>query len=244
MDFRDLSDASRDEKLENPEKEAGIIIESNRRPRDEIPRRNDGAYTASMLSFITSLDAALASVTTGKVILFCSARAGEGKSTVVGELTAALAGASRHRVAVVDAGTRHDASTEYGRGSCVTFDRLVASLGRDRPTNAPVVSPGQTVFATVATKSVGMLLEPEVWKTLGGAFDYVLVDMPSLAEFSLALAVSKYADGVVLVIESGRTRWPIVQNADDQLKRAGASVLGAFLNKRRYYVPKGLYNRL
>ena len=244
VDFWDLLDASRGNNLENPEKDLAITTESDRRPRVEIPRRNEGAYTASMLSFLTSLDAALATVATGKAVMFCSARAGEGKSTVVGELAAALAGASRHRLAVIDAGTRHDVSTEYGSGLTITFERLVASLGLDRSANVPPVSPGQTVFATVASKSVGLLFEPGVWKALRGAFDYILVDMPSLAEFSLALAVSKHVDGVVVVIESGRTRWPIVQNAEDQLKRAGASVIGAFLNKRRYYVPKRLYNWL
>jgi Mrp family chromosome partitioning ATPase len=79
---------------------------------------------------------------------------------------------------------------------------------------------------------------------LKATFDYILVEMPSLADSSLALAAAKHVDGVVIVIESGRTRWPIVRNVQDQIKRGGAPVLGVFLNKRTYHVPRRFYNWL
>jgi Mrp family chromosome partitioning ATPase len=51
-------------------------------------------------------------------------------------------------------------------------------------------------------------------------------------------------DGVVLVVEADKTRWPVAQSVKERIIQHGGNVLGMVLNKRRYYIPGFIYNRL
>jgi Mrp family chromosome partitioning ATPase len=51
-------------------------------------------------------------------------------------------------------------------------------------------------------------------------------------------------DGVVMVIESGKTRKQVALRAKKDIVEAGGKVLGVVLNKRRYHIPKWIYRRL
>ena len=51
-------------------------------------------------------------------------------------------------------------------------------------------------------------------------------------------------DGVVLVLESGKTRQQVSLEAKKQLEEAGGTILGVVLNKRKYYIPDWIYRRL
>jgi uncharacterized protein involved in exopolysaccharide biosynthesis len=74
-------------------------------------------------------------------------------------------------------------------------------------------------------------------------FDLVLVDAgPALDPGGLALAGN--ADGVVLVVDAGRTRWPVAMKAREAIEGGGGSVLGVVLSKRRFYIPDAIYRRL
>jgi Mrp family chromosome partitioning ATPase len=75
-------------------------------------------------------------------------------------------------------------------------------------------------------------------------FDLVLIDSPPLETSSDGLAMVRKADGVVLVIEAEKTRWPVVQNLRDSVIQHGGNILGVVFNKRRYYVPGWVYKRL
>jgi Mrp family chromosome partitioning ATPase len=75
----------------------------------------------------------------------------------------------------------------------------------------------------------------------GTRYDLTIVDGPSsFQEPDLALNAVLF-DGVVLVIECERTRWEVVQNYQNRLRDGNAQLIGAVLNKRRYYIPKGFY---
>jgi Mrp family chromosome partitioning ATPase len=51
-------------------------------------------------------------------------------------------------------------------------------------------------------------------------------------------------DGVVLVVEAEKTRWPVAENVRDKIKGSGGNILGIVLNKRRYYIPEWVYKKL
>jgi Mrp family chromosome partitioning ATPase len=48
-------------------------------------------------------------------------------------------------------------------------------------------------------------------------------------------------DGVILVIESQKTRKRAARWAKEQIEGAGGKLLGVVLNKHRYYMPDWLY---
>jgi Mrp family chromosome partitioning ATPase len=82
------------------------------------------------------------------------------------------------------------------------------------------------------------------WDRLSQAAGLVVIDSPALLSSPLAQAMAPTVDGVVLVVEAERTRAAIAQAARDSLKAAGANILGVVLNKRRFHVPKAIYDRL
>jgi Mrp family chromosome partitioning ATPase len=75
-------------------------------------------------------------------------------------------------------------------------------------------------------------------------FPNILIDCRSLKVSSEAAVLAANVDGVVVVVEAGRTRRDEIQNARRTLEMARGNFLGFILNKRRYPVPEWLYQRL
>jgi uncharacterized protein involved in exopolysaccharide biosynthesis len=71
----------------------------------------------------------------------------------------------------------------------------------------------------------------------------VVFDMPPLCDGS-ALPLARMMDGVVMVVKAEGVRGEIVMRMKDLLLEINARILGAVLNKRRFYIPGWLYRRL
>ena len=72
---------------------------------------------------------------------------------------------------------------------------------------------------------------------LSGLYDYIVIDTPPLLPVTDTLLMSKYADGILMVVRSQETPREIVKEALDQL--SSAKVLGFVMNgvslKERYH---------
>ncbi len=75
-------------------------------------------------------------------------------------------------------------------------------------------------------------------------FDLVVIDSPPLQRSTSGVLISSQADMTLAVIEAGRTRAPVARNLLDRVDAAGGEVIGAILNKRRFYIPRFIYSRL
>ena len=75
-------------------------------------------------------------------------------------------------------------------------------------------------------------------------YQFVVLDLPPLSEGSSAVRMAGLADGMILVAEAERARVEVVQRAKESLQDADARLLGAVLNKRRFYIPAWLYRRV
>ncbi|MFC6665042.1 hypothetical protein ACFP9V_06510 [Deinococcus radiopugnans] len=62
-------------------------------------------------------------------------------------------------------------------------------------------------------------------------YDYVLIDTPPMLGLPDTLAVAPYTDGVILVVEGGKTRLNDVERSLQNARVANVSVLGIVLNK-------------
>ena len=63
------------------------------------------------------------------------------------------------------------------------------------------------------------------------AYDYVLVDMPSVSDSSDTVAFATQTDGVLLVVTSREDHLNELLGAKNKLIQAGATILGCILNK-------------
>lgn len=75
-------------------------------------------------------------------------------------------------------------------------------------------------------------------------FEYVLIDAPPLRSGGDATALAHDADGLVLVLEASVTHRETAKQAVRDVTAANARVLGAVLNKRKFPIPAGIYNKL
>ena len=58
------------------------------------------------------------------------------------------------------------------------------------------------------------------------------------------VALYGLVQGVLLVIQSERVRWPVAKRFVTDLERSGANLLGAVMNRRRQHIPGWLYRTL
>ncbi len=72
-------------------------------------------------------------------------------------------------------------------------------------------------------------------------YTHVVIDSAPILVSSDSLNIATKVDGVILVAEANRTRFESITNIEDNLKH-NARLLGIVLNKRRFVIPKILYN--
>lgn len=80
------------------------------------------------------------------------------------------------------------------------------------------------------TEMVGSQRMQELLGKLAERADVVLVDSPPILPVADATVLAREVDGVVLVVEVGKTRRAAAQQAVESLQQVGANVLGVVLN--------------
>jgi non-specific protein-tyrosine kinase len=63
--------------------------------------------------------------------------------------------------------------------------------------------------------------------------DLVIIDSPPALSASDALAISRYTDGVVLVVHSGKTRTDALRHAAHSIHQGGIRLIGVVLNRQK-----------
>ena len=75
-------------------------------------------------------------------------------------------------------------------------------------------------------------------------FDYIILDGPPVTTSPEIRYIGSKVDGVILMLESGKTRRHVAFKAKQEIEMAGGRFLGVVLNRRKYYIPKWIYRRL
>ena len=82
----------------------------------------------------------------------------------------------------------------------------------------------------------------ELIKTIQVGYDHVFIDMGSLRHFPVGNNTFSLFDGAIFIVACESTKWEVVQNEKNKLESAGVNILGTIMNKRKYYIPRWLYN--
>jgi capsular exopolysaccharide synthesis family protein len=168
------------------------------------------------------------------VLAVTSATAAEGKSTTSLVIAKRLA-ASGKRVLLMDADLRRpsfvfDADQEAGLSQLLTGNSsLEENLTRTIFNGLYVLQAGPV------PPNPSLLLNSEEMRqiiaSLRKSFDHVIVDCPPALGFADAMILGSLSDGVVLIVESGRSRRRVVLEAIASLQGAGNKILGVALTK-------------
>ena len=93
-------------------------------------------------------------------------------------------------------------------------------------------------------KTLDSVKDKNFWAHLRDRFDLIIIDTPPATIFPDGISLVRQVDGVILVFEAERTRWPVALNVKEKIIQHGGKILGVVFNKRRFYIPEWLYKRL
>lgn len=74
-------------------------------------------------------------------------------------------------------------------------------------------------------------------------YDYIIADGGSVLGASEIIMICSLFEAILLVVECELTKSPVVKNSKDRIIAAGGNLLGAVLNRRKFYIPDKLYGR-
>jgi Mrp family chromosome partitioning ATPase len=185
-----------------------------------------------------------------KVIQFIGSRSGEGVSTIVRQFAFMAAFRMGKPVLILDADQNNgDQAGFFGIFGSPGWDKALLdhetierSIKRVNDSSLYVSALSPRSKATPQILDVSRL--KAFFALLKERFALVLIDSSSSANGADSTALSRCADGVVLVVEADKTRWPVAENMQTRIRKSGGNILGVVFNKRRYYIPEFIYKML
>lgn len=178
-----------------------------------------------------------------------SCEAGEGVTTTALNLAASFNHDSRVRILLVDGNNADRGVEKYLRR--MNFNNITRIIDVSCRTNWPVHQLTGNVDLLVAKRQKGQSDLNNFFIGMNGEFnsakdlyEVIILDCPPIRSMYSSLAMFGKVDGVIIVIEAGKIRAEIIERQLALLKESGANILGCVLNKRKFPIPKIIYNRL
>lgn len=169
-----------------------------------------------------------------KVIVITSAEQGEGKSTIAGNLSLALAQDGK-KVMIVDCDLRRPSlhkkfaiSNIQGLSDIIVEKANSVKICNQYNENLTIITSGKippNPSEMLGSKAMKYLVEQ-----LKEKFDYIILDAPPVLAVSDAQILANIADGVLVAIRAGFTKKDHVNSAISSLKSVNANIIGTVLN--------------
>ena len=243
--FEALEKAQREREKKGGKKPPLFVVSPGERPSGvfEVAAENE------MVSLSRNIDALL-TASPRKVIQFIGPQGGEGTSTVVRDFAMVSAARFGKSVLLLDADplspSQHlffhlqpESGWEEILRNKRTFRKAICKIG-DTKLHVYPTPPGSASLPKA-------LFSPEIkefWEEAKERFDLILIDSAPASASPDGIALSRFMDGVVLVLEADKTRKPVAENLKNQIVQNGGNLLGMVFNNRRYYIPESVYKRL
>jgi polysaccharide biosynthesis transport protein len=191
-------------------------------------------------------------------LLVTSSDSSEGKTTVAVNLSVVLAQGG-NRVTLIDADMRHpsihkrlDNPNRAGLSSLFVQgnETLNGSVQKTRIENLALVTAGD--MPPNPSELLGSQKMNQILTQLKGISDILIIDSPPIMAVTDAAILGPKVDGVLLIVEPGKTRLAAARHTVEQMQRVGANLLGVVLNNLdmgsarygyRYYYYKGYHYR-
>ncbi len=174
-------------------------------------------------------------------MLVTSTSPDDGKSTTIANLAITFAAAGSPTV-LVDADLRRPhLHTIFGLSNETGLTTLVAEMARIKagevpklPLQATQVENLQVLTGGPVPPNPAEILASqrmaEVLALIRGGAEYVLIDTPPIIAVTDAAVLASRVDGVLIVINAGKTKRDLAVKARDMLRQVNANILGVVLN--------------
>lgn len=211
--------------FEKKSETAGGLLLSNKMPF---------VYTEAFKTLRTNLSFASVSKQYKKIVI-TSSIPDEGKSTVSVNLAQTL-GESGSKVLLIDSDLRSPTLHRYLKARGVSYGLTTILTGEARPSDCVIHNnslPFDYLYAGAVPPNPVELLGSGRMKQLldlfGEQYDYVICDAPPVGLVTDATVLSRYCDGVLLVVRQGFTTREQVRTAKTNLETGNANIIGAIM---------------
>lgn len=186
-----------------------------------------------------------------KTIAFASAHKHEGVSSVVLNLTKSFEMAKTHRLLVIDGNVKSPGLTKYLGGMAPGLGLL--DLLAERATIRGVLQKlnGADIYflghGRKRRDSSSIICYARIKRALEifeNLFDFILIDVPPLEYSPDGFIWCQAAENLVVVVNSTHTRLQSITQIKKQAEMLQIEILGTVLNKRRYAIPRFVYEWL
>jgi protein-tyrosine kinase len=185
-----------------------------------------------------------------RVLMFTSAMHGEGVTTLALSYARLLALHGGERVLLVELNARTPSvasrlglASSEGVTHYFTSKQALSTLTRSVPGGGFDVLPVGEANPTKVQVNLERLL-PRLKEEALAIYDTLIIDAPPIVLSPESPPIARYADGVVMVVLSGKTKREVVQRSVNLVAQFDGRVLGVVLNRKRYYIPDFIYRRL
>lgn len=171
-----------------------------------------------------------------KSIVVTSSLPGEGKSTIISNLAAAMATAGK-RVIILDCDLRKPTmhkkfsiSNSQGLTNILVQDKKITEImiAADVP-NLYIIPSGP--IPPNPSELLGSKGMKDTLEELTRLFDMVLIDTPPVLNISDAQILSTLSQGTIIVAAYGKTERKVILNAKESIEKVGGKILGVVINK-------------
>ncbi|WP_293393010.1 CpsD/CapB family tyrosine-protein kinase [Phascolarctobacterium sp.] len=173
-----------------------------------------------------------------KTLAVTSCTPNEGKSTTAANLAVVLTQAGKS-VLLLDCDMRNptvhknfNLSNKVGLSSCISMGTALSDAVQKTSIEGLYALTGG-VIPPNPSELLGSEQMKNVLQRAKEQYDYVLIDTPPVMPVTDALIVSRFVDGMILVIASAEIKVEMARDVKNQLVNAGANILGVVLNKVR-----------
>jgi len=180
--------------------------------------------------------------------VFTSARNGEGTTTTVLGIARELHQSYSLRVLALEINPQADgfkAVLEPGQSPTKNaYETSSAAKNiRSVPEGFTILSLGQQITGGTSVVNLVDSLS-EVLIAVRDHFDVVLIDSPPVLDGPEVLTIAPEVDGVMLVVEAGRTRVEMLEHMRNVFALEDLTILGSVLTKQEHVIPNWFYRIL
>jgi len=186
-----------------------------------------------------------------KVLVITSAIHTEGKTFTALNLAMTIAQSTQQpRVLLIDADMRRGRIARYlGVKQKIGLTEILTDQAKpsDALFNIDVENLTFVAAGSVPPNPVELLSSDRMRRFLAlmkSKFDHIIIDTPPVISVTDAGIIGAQSDGVLMVIQAGRTQRGIVKRASELLHQAHSKVLGHILTNIEYHLPEYIYRYL
>ena len=184
-----------------------------------------------------------------KTVMFSGAVEHEGVSSALANLASYFSHAGGHKVLVIDTNLRkpslHTAfKAQQAEGVTEIIEgKITLEKGTKKISDKLFFISSGKVSLNPATLLSSHAMS-DILKSAKEHYDIVLLDSPAAVISRDAFILGQRVDAVVVAVNEGKTRRPVVKAVLDAFMRSKACVMGVVLNNRTFPIPQRLYNKV